>query len=82
MREDSRLRKYKKFRKEEYESLPPEKREMVDAYAQCFPEVFKEIMDGTVCNSDFSEHLTRYEGFKAGWKARGENKGEKVVGQD
>jgi hypothetical protein len=57
-----------------YDELPPDKKKIADAYAQAFPETFKEIQDGTICNSDFSEHLTRWEGFKAGWKLRGEQK--------
>jgi len=55
----------------EYNELTPEEKIVVDAYGECFPETFKEIMDDTINISDFFKHLIRYEGFKAGWKARG-----------
>ena len=62
------------YRQREYAELAPEKKIIVDAYAKEFPEVFKDIMSGTIVNSDFSEHEIRYEGFKAGWKAGREQK--------
>jgi hypothetical protein len=51
-----------------YYELTAKERVVVDTYAKVFPETFKEIMDGTICNSDFWKHLDRWEGFKAGWE--------------
>jgi len=57
----------------EYSELTPEEKVVADAYGECFPETFKEIMDKSINISDFFEHRIRYEGFKAGWKARVKN---------
>ena len=54
----------------DYNELTPEEKVVANAYGECFPETFKEIMDDTINISDFIRHLVRYEGFKAGWKSR------------
>lgn len=53
--------------KKEFNALPPEKKEMAEAYGKAFPETFIDLMSGHICNSDLSHHLIQYEGFKAAW---------------